>query len=64
MTKISLALVVAFAILSNNLYGQTNVQIGYAGASLNSTKSVGGGFALYLGRNISESRNSSLSYVP
>jgi hypothetical protein len=61
MTKISQALLIAFAILSNNLYGQTNVQIGYTGASLNSIKSVGGGFALYLGRNISESRNSSLS---
>jgi hypothetical protein len=61
MTKISQAFLVAYAILSNNLYGQTNLQIGYTGASLNSTKSLGGGFALYLGRNISESRNSSLS---
>ena len=61
MIKNNLALLLAFIILSNNLFGQTNVQIGYAGASLNSTQSLGGGFAVYLGRNISESRLSSLS---
>jgi hypothetical protein len=61
MRKINLVLLVAFIMLSNNLSGQTNVQVGYAGASLNTTQSLGGGLALYLGRNISESRISSLS---
>jgi hypothetical protein len=47
--------------VTNYLFAQSQIGIGYTGAWLNSKESIAGGLSFYIGQNIIETRNSSLS---
>jgi hypothetical protein len=59
MTKKSFVFVAL--LTTNNILGQGHWGIGFTGATLNSDKSVASGVSLYIGRDISQTTNSSLS---